>query len=103
MPTDVEHFLEAGKGEPLMFFDSYDALKFFFVHSLKWEDDEETLLPELAEFDNFVVYGNPKGVLVARMLPNTLQQGIIRCMTLRQRRRKHTRCSVKGDCARSIC
>ena len=65
LPTDVEHFLEAGKGEPLMFFDSYDALKFFFVHSLKWEDDEETLLPELAEFDNFVVYGNPKGVLVA--------------------------------------
>ena len=65
LPTDVELFLEAGKGEPLMFFDSYDALKFFFVHSLKWEDDEETLLPELAEFDNFVVYGNPKGVLVA--------------------------------------
>lgn len=65
LPADVEHFLEAGKGEPLMFFDSYDALKFFFVHSLKWEDDEEALLPELAEFDNFVVYGNPKGVLVA--------------------------------------
>lgn len=28
LPADVEHFLEAGKGEPLMFFDSYDALKF---------------------------------------------------------------------------
>lgn len=65
LPIDVERFLEASKGEPLMFFDSYDALKFFFVHSLKWEDKEEDLLPDLAMSDNFVVYGNPKGLLIA--------------------------------------
>lgn len=64
MPTNVERFFEASKGEPLMFFDSYDALKFFFVHSLKWEDEEDALLPDLADFADFVVYGNPKGLLI---------------------------------------
>lgn len=64
LPTNVERFMEASQGASLLFFDSYDALKFFFVHSLKWEDKEEALLPDLAEFRNFVVYGNPKGLLI---------------------------------------
>lgn len=64
MPTNVERFLEASKGEPLLYFDSYDALKFFFVQSLKWEDEEDSLLPDLKEFDNFVVFANPKGLLI---------------------------------------
>ena len=29
MPANVERFLEASKGEPLLYFDSYDALKIF--------------------------------------------------------------------------
>ena len=64
MPLNVERFLEASKGKPLMYFDSYDALKFFLVHSLKWDDEEDDLLPELAEFSNFVLFGNPKGLLI---------------------------------------
>lgn len=64
MPENVERFLEASGGESLMFFDSYDALKRFFVHSLKWEDEEGSLLPDLAEFDDFVLYANPKGLLI---------------------------------------
>ena len=64
MPTNVERFLEASKGEPLLYFDSYDALKFFFVQSLKWEDEEDSLLPDLKEFGNFVVFANPKGLLI---------------------------------------
>lgn len=64
IPVDVERFLEASKGKPLLFFESYAALKFFFVHSLKWEDEEDALLPDLVEFDNFIVYGNPKGLLI---------------------------------------
>ena len=64
MPANVERFLEASKGEPLLYFDSYDALKFFFVQSLKWEDEEDSLLPDLKEFDNFVVFANPKGLLI---------------------------------------
>jgi len=43
---------------------SRDALKFFFVQSLKWEDEEDSLLPDLKEFDNFVVFANPKGLLI---------------------------------------
>lgn len=64
MPENVERFLEASGGESLTFFDSYDALKRFFVHSLKWEDEEGSLLPDLAEFDDFVLYANPKGLLI---------------------------------------
>ncbi|WP_294473002.1 DUF3843 family protein [uncultured Bacteroides sp.] len=64
MPENVERFLEASGGEPLMFFDSYEALKKFFVQSLKWEDEEGALLPDLAEFDDFVLYANPKGLLI---------------------------------------
>lgn len=64
MPENVERFLEASGGESLMFFDSYDALKRFFVQSLKWEDEEGSLLPDLAEFDDFVLYANPKGLLI---------------------------------------
>ena len=55
---------EASKGEPLLYFDSYEALKFFFVQSLKWEDEEDSLLPDLKEFGNFVVFANPKGLLI---------------------------------------
>lgn len=64
MPTNVERFLEASKGEPLLYFDSYEALKYFFVQSLKWEDEEDSLLPDLKEFGNFVVFANPKGLLI---------------------------------------
>lgn len=55
-------FLEASKGEALMFFDSYEALKVFFVQALKWEDEEDSLLPDLKEFDNFVLYAHQKGL-----------------------------------------
>lgn len=65
LPTNVENFLKASGGAPLMFFDSYAALRLFFVLSLHWEDKEESLLPELKEFDNFVLYGNTKGLLIA--------------------------------------
>lgn len=64
MPENVERFLEASGGESLTFFDSYNAMKRFFVHSLKWEDEEGSLLPDLAEFDDFVLYANPKGLLI---------------------------------------
>ena len=36
MPANVERFLEASNGEPLMFFGSYNVLKLFFINSLKW-------------------------------------------------------------------
>ena len=63
-PTNVERFLQASEGEPLMYFDSYNALKLFFVTALGWEDEEDSLLPDLKEFDNFVLYANPKGLLI---------------------------------------
>lgn len=63
-PTNVARFLKASGGKPLMYFNSYDALRLFFVHSLGWEDEEDSLLPDLEEFTNFVLYANPKGLLI---------------------------------------
>ena len=64
LPVNVERFLKASGGEPLMFFDSYEALKLFFVQALQWEDEEDSLLPDLKEFSDFVMYANPKGLLI---------------------------------------
>ena len=64
LPVNVERFLKASGGEPLMFFDSYEALKLFFVQALQWEDEEDALLPDLKEFSDFVMYANPKGLLI---------------------------------------
>ena len=47
-----------------MFFDSYEALKLFFVQALQWEDEEDALLPDLKEFSDFVIDVNPKGLLI---------------------------------------
>lgn len=64
LPTNVERFMNASGGESLMYFDSYAALKLFFVQALQWEDDDDSLLPDLKEFENFVLYANPKGLLI---------------------------------------
>ncbi|MDD3038367.1 DUF3843 family protein [Bacteroides sp.] len=64
LPVNVERFLKASGGEALMFFDSYTALKFFFIQVLQWEDEEGSLLPDLQEFENFVLYANLKGLLI---------------------------------------
>ena len=64
LPVNVERFLKASGREPLMFFDSYEALKLFFVQALQWEDEEDALLPDLKEFSDFVMYANPKGLLI---------------------------------------
>ena len=64
LPVNVERFLKASGGEPLMFFDSYEALKLFFVQALQWEDEEDALLPDLKDFSDFVMYANPKGLLI---------------------------------------
>lgn len=64
LPTNVELFLQASGREPVLYFDSYDLLKLFFIQALKWEDKEDSLLPDLKDFENFVLYANPKGLLI---------------------------------------
>lgn len=39
-------------------------MKLFFVQALQWEDKEDALLPDLKEFSDFVMYANPKGLLI---------------------------------------
>lgn len=64
LPVNVERFMKASGGESLLYFDSYAALKIFFVQTLKWDDEEDSLLPDLSEFEDFVLYANLKGVLI---------------------------------------
>ncbi|MDR0940058.1 MAG: DUF3843 family protein [Mediterranea sp.] len=65
LPIDTKRFLEASGGEALLFFGSYDDLRRFFVETLKWGNGDDGLLPELKHSLDFVLYANPKGVLVA--------------------------------------
>lgn len=37
----------------------------FFIEELKWENKNESLLPELKNERNFVIYANAKGMLIA--------------------------------------
>ena len=70
LPTNVERFLEASGGEQLLYFNSYQSLKVFFVQALQWEDEEDYLLPDLKDFEDFVLYANPKGLLVGPDVAN---------------------------------
>ena len=65
LKKDVENCLSYSKGEPLLYFTTYDELRRFFVEELKWEDKNESLLPELRDERNFVIYANAKGMLIA--------------------------------------
>jgi len=58
-------FTEASQGESLMYFSSYDDLKEFFINGLKWEDNDDNMMPDLKAFQNFILYANPKGMLIA--------------------------------------
>lgn len=58
-------FMKASNGESLMFIPSYDALKEFFINGLKWEDNEDNMMPDLKDMQNFVLHVNPKGMLIA--------------------------------------
>lgn len=73
------------------------------MQALKWEDEEDSLLPDLKEFDNFVLYANPKGLLIGPDVASYLQISIIRFIVLKKRRRKRTNCFVKKACVHSIC
>ncbi|RGN40395.1 DUF3843 family protein [Bacteroides oleiciplenus] len=68
LKKDVESCLAYSKGEPLLYFATYDELRKFFVEELKWANKDENLLPELRDERNFVIYANAKGMLVG---PNT--------------------------------
>ena len=52
-------------GYPLLYFETYSHLKAFFVDVLQWENRPEQLLPELQAHQDFVIYANAKGMLIA--------------------------------------
>lgn len=62
---DVENCLAYSNGEPLLYFATYKNLCQFFVDVLKWENKPENLLPEMKDDNNFVIYANAKGLLIA--------------------------------------
>ena len=76
LKKDVENCLSYSKGEPLLYFTTYDELRRFFVEELKWEDKNESLLPELRDERNFVIYANAKGMLIASNVSYCLRPGV---------------------------
>lgn len=62
--TNVKRFLMASNDAPLMYFDSYSVLRHFFVESLGWDDQDDEFMLALGDAQNFVLYGNAKGLLI---------------------------------------
>lgn len=65
LKPDVERFLEASRGNPLMFFLNYSELKPFLVEVLEWPEKRGSLMEDLCESNNIVLYANAKGLIVA--------------------------------------
>ncbi|WP_455592734.1 DUF3843 family protein [Bacteroides sp.] len=64
---DVENFLAASGGESLMFFDTYRELRPFLLGKLHWAEDEP-IMDSLRREKEFVLYANPKGLMVTPYL-----------------------------------
>lgn len=65
LPHDVTKFLNATQGKQLVYFEDYAGLCRFCVDALEWADEDDSLMPELADEENFVFFANPKGILLA--------------------------------------
>jgi len=63
LPESAARFLEASGGKPLMFFDSHREWAAFAVEKMGWRDHD--FIDSYKECRNFIMYGNPKGVLMA--------------------------------------
>lgn len=65
LSKNAEYCLEYSGGKPLLYFATYKELCKFFVDVLKWENSPYSLLPDLQDKKEFVVYANAKGMLIA--------------------------------------
>lgn len=60
------NFMTGNNGECIVYLKGYDKLRKFLVNVLLWPDDENHTLPQMKQFNNFVMMCNPeKGVLLA--------------------------------------
>ncbi len=51
---DVTKFLNATQGKQLVYFEDYAGLRRFCVDALEWADEDDSLMPELGDEENFV-------------------------------------------------
>ncbi|MDR0891069.1 MAG: DUF3843 family protein [Mediterranea sp.] len=65
LSADAQRVLEASGGDPLLFLDSYAAGEEFFTNTLGWRLVEDDLDSKTKENTTYVLYANPKGLLVA--------------------------------------
>lgn len=63
--SDVERALAYSGGTPLLYFATYGELCCFFTDVLKWDNRPDSLMPDLKDSKEFVVYANAKGLLLA--------------------------------------
>lgn len=81
LSKNAEYCLEYSGGKPLLYFATYKELCKFFVDVLKWENSSSSLLPDLQDKKEFVVYANAKGMLIAHNVAACFVKNIIRCTT----------------------
>lgn len=65
LSRDVERCLQHSNGRPLLYFGTYAELCRFLSEVLQWKAHESSLLPDLKDEGEFVIYANAKGMLIA--------------------------------------
>ena len=84
LPESVKLFLEASHGEQLMYFPLYGQMEDFFVKHLHWNRADIPDKPD-EDGDNVVVFANPKGILMARVLHNSFVINAMKLHTMKRR------------------
>ena len=56
LPHDVTKFLNATQGKQLVYFEDYAGLRRFCVDALEWADEDDSLMPELADEEKFCIF-----------------------------------------------
>lgn len=65
LKKDAERCLAYSKGKPLLYFADYRELHTFFIEVLEWDEKDASLLRDLEDKKEFVIYANAKGMLIA--------------------------------------
>jgi len=68
LSKEAKECLTYSNGYPLLYFKTLEELVKFFKETLHWENNAQSLVQSLQGKDNFVIYANAKGMLLAHSI-----------------------------------
>lgn len=102
-PRDVANFLSASGGKQVVYLKDYADLRRFCVDALKWADEEDSLMPELADEGDFVFLPIRKVSCWLPILPLVSATNEIRNIIRRLPNKKGPNCFIFRGFVPSTC